>query len=425
MSLSSLIATEECFALARDAEERRDWHAAAELYAQAESHDPSNHRLPANRGNALWLADAPFEALRALQRAVTLAPEAALPLRGLGNVLRDLNRFEAAAAAYARANQLEPDPYTSWNASQTLIGLERFPLAYRLAEQRLRLPSFPLYRSGSTFQEWPLCRALTIWTEQGFGDTFQYLRWLVPLSQWGLEITLEVEPALIGLLQEGLSWLPRPPAVVAKQDPPPPLERPQGSLLSLPHLLGGAPLAATLQQGHGYLRSARWAPPRPPGPNPRIGLVWAAGRKRELPFTEREYHRRSVPTSALETLVLGLRAQGALLTNLQFGPDRDQLQHLRGVFDAELDPQADFAEAAQVISSLDLVISVDTASAHLVGAMARPGWVLLPWSADPRWLRERCDTPWYPSLTLLRQPHHGDWQGLVNDVLARFSAWRP
>ena len=78
---------------------------------------------------------------------------------------------------------------------------------------------------------------------------------------------------------------------------------------------------------------------------------------------------------------------------------------------------ADFAATAAMVAELDLVITVDTAMAHLVGAMGRPGWVLLPWSAAPRWLRDRHDSPWYPSLRLFRQPQPGNWSAVVDAVL--------
>lgn len=417
-------AIQQLFEAAQAAEERRNWAEAVRLYHQAETLDPREHRLPTNRGNALWLADAPFQALRAQQRAITLAPHEAVPLRGLGNALRDLNRYEAAEAAYLRASQLQDDPCTSWNRSQNLMGLERYAEAFALAEARWQLPEASRYRPAPYWQGWPLSRQLTVWTEQGFGDSFQFLRWIVPLAHWGLQLTLEVEPPLVPLLRQALAWLPHPPTVVAKEDPPPPITGPQGSLMSLPHLLGGAPLAETLTPKQGYLRLPSWHDPLPPAAQPRIGLVWAAGRKLDQPFTEREYWRRSLPTAALDALLNGLRERGAWLSNLQFGPDRDQARQWPGCFDDELAPEADFAASAAAISRLDLLISVDTASAHLVGAMGRPGWILLPWNADPRWLRQCSSSPWYPSLTLIRQPSHRDWSGLVSSVLERFSAWR-
>ena len=87
-----------------------------------------------------------------------------------------------------------------------------------------------------------------------------------------------------------------------------------------------------------------------------------------------------------------------------------------------LPADADFAATAAVVAEQDLVITVDTAMAHLVGAMGHPGWVLLPYSAAPRWLRQRSDTPWYPSLRLFRQPQGGDWAAVVQQVLQTLDA---
>ena len=111
------------------------------------------------------------------------------------------------------------------------------------------------------------------------------------------------------------------------------------------------------------------------------------------------------------------------LVCLQLGGDRRLADAWGGRFAAELPQGASFADTATLLAGLDLVITVDTASAHLVGALALPGWVLLPWGSDPRWLRGREDSPWYPTLTLLRQPSHRDWPGLVRQVLQRFQPW--
>jgi ADP-heptose:LPS heptosyltransferase len=143
----------------------------------------------------------------------------------------------------------------------------------------------------------------------------------------------------------------------------------------------------------------------------------------------REYWRRTLPTQHLLALLDGLQAcagrQGKALEieALQLGEDRQMAAAWSGAFAADLAPDADFSATARRIACLDLVISVDTAAAHLVGAMGCPGWVLLPWGSDPRWLRQRGSSPWYPSLQLLRQPAHRDWGGLVTSVLERFSAW--
>jgi hypothetical protein len=187
-------------------------------------------------------------------------------------------------------------------------------------------------------------------------------------------------------------------------------------LLSLPVLLGDAPLPA----GASSLDATHWMPPRPlpPAPQPwRVGLVWAAGRKLDQPVTAREYRRRSLDGAALGALISGLVDRGMACTLLQFGADRELADPWRDRVAAELPADADFAATAAVVAELDLVISVDTAMAHLVGAMGRRGWVLLPFSAAPRWLRQRSDSPWYPSLRLFRQPESGDWAAAVQAVL--------
>ena len=132
-----------------------------------------------------------------------------------------------------------------------------------------------------------------------------------------------------------------------------------------------------------------------------------------------------MPTASLMRLLEGLSriTPTPALVNLQLGSDRAQAAAWAGPWSAELSSDADFAATADLIGSLDLVISVDTATAHLVGALGAPGWILLPWSADPRWLRRRCDSPWYPDLELWRQPTHGDWDGLVDRLLRSLPIW--
>ena len=412
---------------------------------------PSSSAKPKTWANQLhlhWLADEPDQGLEIWQQACQSLAEPQLPYLNHGNILRDLNRFEAADHAYGRAYELastQADKHSvAWNHSQLLIGLENYNKAYELAEQRFQLPHHKFWRQGPYFQPWPLREAasndlafaehrLTIWTEQGFGDCLQYLRWIVPLIEMGCRVRLEVEPPLLPLLREGLSWLGSSLSITPKGIGPRALAYPcQGSLLSLPWLLGGAPLAAAFQndatgaaQPLGYLRSAHWPSPGARRQRrPRIGLVWASGRKQDDDFIQREYERRSLPATVLLDLLNGLEAAGAELICLQFGPDRQRAESWRGSFAASLADGVSLADNARWISALDLVITVDTATAHLVGAMAKPGWVLLPWGSDPRWLRDRQDSPWYPSLTLLRQPRHRDWEGLVQRVLKRFQLWR-
>lgn len=400
----------------------RDWQLQALLYGVAEVIDPLDHRLPANRGNALWLSDQPELALAAYRRAVQLAPRNAVVFRGLGNVHCDRNAFEAADRAYRFSYGLETDPLTAWNHSQLLIGLERYSEGYTLAESRWQLSGVRPWRDPEMAwrgepEGWT--KPLLVWSEQGLGDTLQHLRWLGPLlagrRSGATPIRLEVESCLVALLQQVLTGVQPQPQVISK-----PVIGPENwaghhvSLLSLPLLLGGAPVPKQAL----WLNAPHWHRSATANGLPlRVGLVWAAGRKLENPVTEREYKRRSLSLKALGDLITGMAQLGIACELLQFGADKNQASPWRSYYSSELETDSDFAATADRVAKLDIVISVDTAMAHLVGAMGREGWVLLPFSAAPRWLRQRKDTPWYPSLRLFRQPSTGDWGAVVQQVL--------
>jgi hypothetical protein len=418
--------------LAKHLQQQGSWLAAAAAYAELAALVPSDHRFLANQANALWLADLPEAAHRCYRRALTLQPDCAISRRGLASCLRDLNQFDEALELHRLlAHQI---PLASadgqanlWAHSQVLMGLERYGEAFALMASRTAAPQ-------------SLMDDLLLVSEQGFGDSLQFVRFLSDLVRRrmaaGLKggVELLIEPALVTLFIEGLAWLGDPPRILPK---PPAASRPsQGlSLLELPHALGGDQ-ALPSGLGKGYLRSPLWsATPRwlprpssptglptesPKGSGPAIGLVSAAGRKLDDPFCAREYQKRTLPERELWRLVEGLKQQGALVYDLQFGSD--QARH-RALALELLDPGLSlegFATTARVLAQLDLVITVDTAMAHLVGAMGRPGWVLLPWSADPRWLGATSTTPWYPSLRLFRQGRGGDWNGAVDQLLAAF-----
>ena len=427
--LTSPLSAEAAIAMAEGLRQRRQPLEAAAIYRQALGHLPQDLRLHNNMGICLWLADHPWEALAPLLEASRLDPQQPLPQRGLANVLRDLNRFEKSAHYYLKSWQLAADPTTAWSLSQILIGLERYAEAYRWAECRFAMAEASCYRPQPYWQGPQAAGALAqpntplhIWSEQGFGDTFQYLRWLKPLCSQPGHRVLEVEPPLVNLLREGLSWLEHPPLVEAKQDSPAPIAGSSVSLLSLPHHLGGAPLSPQSEPaGAAYLRIA----PHPSGDRlgqrqpgaPRVGLAWAAGRKEDDCFTWREFVKRSLPAEQLLALSSGLEASGAELHNLQFGLDADLLER---AWVGRLQPDSDFLEQARLMANLDLVISVDTATAHLAGAMGLPCWLLLPFSADPRWLRKRQDSVWYPTMKLFRQSGSGDWRQVVTAVVHSF-----
>jgi len=431
--------------LAKHLQQQGSWLAAAAAYAELAALVPPDHRFLANQANALWLADLPEAAHHCYRRALALQPDCTISLRGLASCLRDLNQFDEALGLHGRlADQIpldSPDGQANlWAHSQLLMGLQRYGEAFGLMAARTAPQAEPPNQAVDCPPPHPLGADLILLSEQGFGDSLQFVRFLPDLVQRrqaaGLKggVQLLVEPALVSLLTEGLSWLSDPPRILPK---PPAASRPTPglSLLNLPHALG-ADRALPSGLNKGYLRSPLWSgTPRwlprissstesPIGSaiatSPAIGLVSAAGRKLNDPFCAREYQKRTLPERELWRLVKGLKQQGALVYDLQFGSD--QARH-RALALELLDPGLSlegFATTARVLAQLDLVITVDTAMAHLVGAMGRPGWVLLPWSADPRWLSATPTTPWYPNLRLFRQGRGGDWNGAVDQLLAAF-----
>jgi hypothetical protein len=421
---------------AEAAERRQEWCEAACIYQELVGSAAAPAPLLLRAANALWLSDQPEEALELYRRASLLLPDSPAPFMGLGNSLRDLNRFEAADRAFRASRQRGDGPALACNHAALLIGLEAYGEAYALAERRFELPGVGPGPEGGVAAVVASAQVLHVRTEQGLGDGLQYLRWIPPLLEQatarGQSVVLEVEPSLVALLRRGLAWLPQPPEVCAR--PGPGGDGPDSapardvvSLLSLPAALGGAPCPQPPgPDGRGtYLRGLAPADPADGwGRPPRVGLTWASGRKLADGFTRREYRKRTLPAAALVRLVEGLEAQGWEPVLLQQGEDRQMAEPVAHLFGDAIDPDGDFLATAGVLASTDLLITVDTAMAHLAGAMGHPAWVLLPFSADPRWLRQQQDSPWYPSLRLFRQGEDRDWLPVVAAVLQEGATFR-
>ena len=420
---------------AQQHQEAGDWLSAAAHYAALAQLHPLDHRFLVNQGNALWLADLPAAAHAVYLQASALDPDCPVARRGLASCLRDLNRFEEAITLHQQLERLlehsSADGLANlWAHSQVLIGLERYGDAFQRMLWRRSWEAGPLEPTWD-----PLANRLTLTTEQGFGDSLQFVRFLLPLQHRRLAadrlggVRLLVEPALVDLLREGLSWLVNPPEVLALATGSAHARAPRNalSLLELPGALGLEQLPEIRADGS-YLYSPRWNPQQPDLGAARgllqVGVVSEAGRPGADPFCQREFAKRSLPMPILWRLVSELRARGAQIHDLQYGPEAIRHRAL-GLEPLSAGPGlTGFAATARQAAGLDLVISVDTAMAHLMGSIGRTCWVLLPWSADPRWLRRGDGCPWYPRLRLFRQPRPGDWHGALDQLLECFTPIR-
>jgi tetratricopeptide (TPR) repeat protein len=375
------------------------------------AHKPDYAEAHNNRGNVLLDLNRAADALASFERALSLNADYPDALVNRGNALRDLNRDDEALESFERAIALMPQPAEAhWNKALLHLshgdyeqGWPGYEWRWRRAGAAVRGFAQPQWRGEDLTGKTILLHA-----EQGFGDVIQFARYVPMVAALGARIILEAPDALMPLLAslDGLS------ATVTRGAPLPAFDL-HCPLLSLAGAFGTT--LATIPAAIPYLRvpddrMTAWRALLPRTDRLRVGLVWSG-----KPSHNND-HNRSIPLSQLVPL-LGM--PGIIFISLQ----RDVRDADRPALESSpllrLDERlADFADTAAAIAQCDLVIAVDTAVAHLAGALGRPVWLLLPHAGDWRWLMDRDDSPWYASARLFRQPSIGDW----NSVIARLAA---
>ncbi|MBW1784606.1 MAG: tetratricopeptide repeat protein, partial [Deltaproteobacteria bacterium] len=358
-------------------------------------------------------------AIDMFQQALGIRPDYARAWNNLGVALKGLGRVPSAIRNFRKAIQLDPDYVEAhWNLSFLLLLTGAFEEGWKEYEWRFKkrewtrnarvMNGVPRW-DGSPFPG----KRLLVYGEQGFGDALQFVRYLRMVKEWGGTVILETERSLLDLFRsvpgiDGLTEKPSHDRADAAFDLAIPLMSLPGifktTLKTIPSQ-GVVPyIHSDPQKGEFWRRKLR-------GTQFKIGLVWegkATDPKRACPL------QRFVPLAGIE---------GVRLYGLQKGEAALQVKKLpHGVTIANLgDAFHDFSDTAAVIENLDLVVSVDTAVLHLAGAMGRPTFALLPFAADWRWLLDRDDSPWYPSLRLFRQSAPGQWDHAVSCLIAAVS----
>lgn len=382
---------------------RRDWAGAEASFRRAIALDPL---YPAARNNlaVLLIETGKFElALAESDKVLQQQPNDIAAETNCGNALAALGRIAEAEGHYRRALQIAPDEAeTHYNLGLALLldgrfrdGWDEYEWRSRRRGARTRSVPAPLW-SGEPLGG----RVLLVHAEQGFGDTIQFCRFIRLLD--GERLVLEVPRPLVRLV----ATLPGIESVVASGEPLPPFDL-HCPMLSLPHRIGTT--LATIPGRVPYLIAAPGSAAiwhgRLGGPRKlKVGLAWAGNP--EYPADR----RRSIEPALLRTL---LETQGATFISLQPGAPPAGMPIL-----AFPDQIRDFADTAALVAALDLVISVDTAAVHLAGALGKPVWLLNRFDTCWRWLRERVDSPWYPTLRQFRQSRPGDWPGVMAAVEA-------
>jgi hypothetical protein len=327
--------------------------------------------------------------------------------------LASTGRLEEAIACQDAAIAIRPDfAVAHWNKGVALLLAGDMQAGWKKYEWRKR--RFPDSFNNPPGLQWDgrsvHGRTILVLAEQGLGDAIQFARYLPMLAERGARVVVECAESLVSLL----AALPGVTMACARD------RRPAHDVwvdqMSLPRLF--CTTVDSIPSPDAYLQAnaallTQWDRRLPGGT--RVGLVWAGN-----PSHPNDA-RRSIPVAELTPII---KAGEGCLISLQVSERTSGIAHLPGVADYS-GQLTDWSQTAAAIAAMDLVITVDTAVAHLAGALGIPVWVMLPHAPDWRWMLNRADTPWYASMRLFRQPRPGDWSAVIAQVATALAGVMP
>jgi tetratricopeptide (TPR) repeat protein len=427
-------------ALAEALGRQQKWEAAEACYRQLSADEPDNPDLQVRLGFVLVRQDRLDEAIEQFQKVLIAKPDYHEIHNNLGYIYERQGRLDEAVAASERALELYPDYAEGHNNLGTALkSLSRLDEACDSFRQALvLLPDFPLAefnlgttlllqgdlaagwpgydRRGDTLDVPPVTygkprwdgspldgRTILLAAEQGLGDTIQFIRYAPLIQQTAGRVILHCPRPLAKLL-DGCGGIDQ---LIVKDDELPDFDI-EAPLLSLPRILETT--TETIPADVPYLTAdeklvARWQKWRANIDGFTVGICWQGNR---------DYPRDSERSPQLATFAPLAAILGVKLVSLQKGEGCEQISEVE--FDV-VQPGDDFdgttgafMDTAALMKNLDLVVTSDTAIPHLAGALGVPVWVALPFLPDWRWMLDREDSPWYPSMRLFRQPTAGDWE---------------
>jgi tetratricopeptide (TPR) repeat protein len=377
---------------------------AIEAIRRAIATDPRRPEFHNDLGEAHRAAGQFDQALASYRRSIQINPKLSRPHINLGRTLRIKGEVAAAEREFRRAIDLDPASADAHhNLGCALLAQGDFQNGWPEYAWRTRLPGHP--GAQKTAPRWdgsPLPgKRVELYCEQGFGDTLQFIRYL-PLAASRAEVIAVVQPQVLPMLTSSgfKNLVPLGRAL-------PPCDA-QLALPDLPGLFGATPETVLADVPYLHAEPAlvdEWRNELASLAGLKVGIAWQGNKKYHLDAL------RSVPLVAFEPLG---RVPGVRLISLQVGDGADQIDSLAGRFEVARLERLDldhgpFMDTAAVMRSLDLVVTSDTVTAHLAGALGVPVWVALCAAPSWRWMLARCDTPWYPTMRLFRQSRLGQW----------------
>ena len=388
--------------------------------------DPANADTLCNIGNVVRTLGRNEEALSWFDRSLELCPNSSTTLANRAIALVDLRRFDEAFAAYRRAMAIKPgDAVPVWNLALLQMLTGDFEAGWAGREARWRIPAlsfhYPKFSQPMWLGKEPIDgKTILINFDEGLGDTIQFARYVPMVAELGARVILVVQDALYPLLS-GLKGVSLCLPLSTSERPAFDMYCPVSSLpLAFGTRLETIPSQTPYLPAPARTLVQAWEDRLGPHDRLRVGLVWSGNPRHD------NDHNRSIPLH-LMARVLDVDASFiSLQKDLRPDDGATLIEHPEIIdLTAHL---TDFAETAALVSCLDVVITVDTSIAHLAGALGRPTWILLPYTPDYRWLLDRDDSPWYPTVRLFRQSETREYASVIDrirtELLATISASR-
>lgn len=398
---------------------------AVDEYRVAVGIHPDLAELHYNLGTALQKGEQYEEACTCFRHTLKLNPDHVYAIMNLGTSLKALGRLDEAIDYLRHVTKIAPDfADAHWNLALTLLLSGDYCNGLKEYEWRLKVPDIPVRKFHQPIWNGSVQpgKTLLIHAEQGMGDVIQFVRYTALVLKRVGRVILDCHEPLLRLLSDinGVDQVVSTGKTLPMFD----LHLP---MLSLPGVLGTT--LDNIPNDMPYLKADaglidKWRA-KINTEKYRVGVVWAGNPRHE------DDHNRSIKLSAFARLLTipevtfyslqkeetGVRIMGQGTRDKTEDEDTNSTAIYDDLNLIDTGPElADFADTAALIDNLDLIISVDTAVAHLAGAMGKPVWLLLPFAPDWRWMLERKDTPWYPTMRIFRQSGPGDWDGVLEDV---------
>ncbi|MBO1359195.1 tetratricopeptide repeat protein [Acetobacter sacchari] len=417
-----------CHRLGRLLNEAGSMEEGCALLERAQASRPASSDIHLDHSVSLANMGRFHEALDAIDRAVGIDPDNYRARHNKGHILLNLNRSHEAIAEFDRVLQTRPEfAQSRFSRASALLKTGAYEEGWREYEWRWKdCQTMPENLPGLPWQGESLAgRSLLLFTEQGFGDSLQFIRFAPELAARGAQVTVLAPPSLARLLGsvDGVR-------AVISEPPPRDAFAFHCPLASLPYRLGitlrSVPAAPYLsvapilaEEGANAVQALFSADME--RPEPVVGLVWSGAPRPFQISANLIDRRRSMHVGELAPLT---SLPGVHFASFQFGTPRQELHDSKLPIIDVMQGVSDFADTAARLLAVDLLIAVDTSIVHLAGGLGAPVWTLSRFDGCWRWLEERPDTPWYPSMTLIRQSRPGDWAATIAVARDKLEIWR-